>query len=152
MFVCADCRKNNRSGDDCTVCLKVRARLEQMPGYSFDFNAYYAHILEQQIERERKLRKRHKEQDRQYAEYLAKRQKEIEDYEAAKRRYTKSYPLFSWGFNIETYPCFDDFTYSPELRRQLCEQVNIEYDLMPELDTIPDPYESWRIIRIATRR
>jgi hypothetical protein len=34
------------------------------------------------------------------------------------------------------FECFNDFTYSPELRSKLREQVNLEIDLMPEMDLI----------------
>jgi hypothetical protein len=34
------------------------------------------------------------------------------------------------------FECFNDFTYSPELRARLREQVNLEIYLMPEIDLI----------------
>ena len=38
-----------------------------------------------------------------------------------------------------SFECFTDFTYSPELRTKLREQVNVEFSLMPDLDDIDDP-------------
>jgi hypothetical protein len=34
------------------------------------------------------------------------------------------------------FECFNDFTYSPELRTKLREQINLEIDLMPEIDLV----------------
>ena len=142
-FVCAKCRYRVALGygpwDDCAVCNKVQTVLKDAPPYVPDYRPMWRTPVVREFgwaenlveEDEAKLRQKIAAEHRKAYEELDKWWKHLHsvrlgDYEGT-------------GDPQLSFECFNDFTYSPELRTKLREQVNVEFSLMPDLDDIDDP-------------
>ena len=133
-FVCAQCRYRVLAGfepwENCIVCSKVRTVLKDVPPYVPDYRLLW---------RTPKVRELPPPS--------------LQPAVGEERPYSKSpgnsyvgdqytFGRQEWEYEGEGDPqlafeCFNDFTYSPEYRTQMREQLNIEFDLMPEDDMIP---------------
>ena len=124
-FVCAQCRYRVALGypawDDCPTCSKVRTVLKDVPPYVPDYRLLWFKPIVKELP-----------------------PPPPQPAVGEGTLYSKS-PAYGdrhilgqqeWEYEGEGDPqlafeCFNDFTYSPEYRTQMREQLNIEFDLMP---------------------
>lgn len=129
-FVCAECRLTGRNPKDCVVCIKVRAALKDAPPYEPP-EVMPPQPVWQQPEHHWIV----EEDERELRQEIARKAREAyakEDEWWDHLREVRTDVYEGHGDPQLSYECFNDFTYSPELRAKMREQVSLEIFSMPD--------------------
>ena len=137
-FVCARCRYRVALGygpwDDCPVCASVGYVFDKLPPYVPDYRPKWRTpvIFE------------YHEKVYPYKHTWSKPRVWWPMRERLDQGYWPILGEPQWNYEGSgdpqlSFECFSDFTYSPELRTQMREQVSVAISLMPEMDDIEVP-------------